>query len=44
MPLCNVVNQSICLVEQVLANSGKVNDCLDSEALQQSPIADPGEF
>ena len=34
MLLRNVVDQSICLVEQVLSNSGEVDEGLNSESLQ----------
>ena len=44
MLLRDVVDESICLVEQVLSNSREVDEGLDSEALQQIPIADPREF
>ena len=44
MLLGNVVDQSICLVEQVLSNSREVDEGLDSVVLQQISIADPREF
>lgn len=44
MPLRDVVNHSIRLVEQVLSDSGKVDKGLNPKTLQQTPVADPGEL
>ena len=44
MPLRDVVNHSIRLVEQVLSDSGKVDKGLNPKTLQQTLVADPGEL
>jgi hypothetical protein len=44
MLLRYVINQSICLIQQIFAHSGKVNQGLDAEALQQASIADTREL
>jgi hypothetical protein len=42
--LCNVIDQSVSLIKQVLSNAGKIDEGLDVEAFEQASIADPGEF
>ena len=44
MLLCDIVDQSVSLVKQVLSNARKINEGFDAEAFKQTPIADPGEF
>lgn len=44
MLLCNIVDQSVSLVKQVLSNAGKINEGFDVEVFKQASIADPGEL
>jgi hypothetical protein len=42
--LCNIVDQSVSLVKQVLSNAGKIDEGFDAEVFKQASIADPGEL
>jgi len=44
MLLCNIVDQSVSLIKQVLSNAGKVDEGFDAEEFKQASIADPGEL
>lgn len=42
--LCNIIDQSVSLIKQVLSNAGKIDEGFDPEAFKQASIADPGKL
>jgi hypothetical protein len=44
VPLCNIVDQSVSLIKQVLSDARKIDEGFDAEALKEASIADPGEL